>query len=531
MTPGHWQRLRAVIETALDAEADKREEVLAWECGDDRALLSEARAAVAALAPLVGRSARGTPFMTPQLWQCVRAAIETALDAEADERENVLARACGDDLDLLSEARSILRFAQDTGGFRDAIEPRAPLQGRTLGHYRIEEQLASGVMGDLFRARDLALGRDVALRVLPRRVLPRLREWLLREAEASARLQHPAIAAFYESGKDQDETFLAMEFVRGETLRSRLKRGALPLDEAIALAIWILGALCYAHAAGVLHSDIKPENVMVTGARSAKLLDFGIALGRVVPGTVGYMSPEQICGENLDQRSDLFQAGVVLYECLTGSPAFGGSSPRERLVAALTRDVDLSKILARGLPGALCPIVSRALARDRERRYPTAMAFIGDLIALEEGRVETEQSQVLAVVQFENLNKDPETDWLGAGIVETLALDLTRVAGLELVPPRRVAHALGALGTAPAGPTARDLDLGLALGCGWVLSGAYQTAGAAIRITSHLTDVSTGRLVASENLDGTLDGIFALQDQLARAVLARLRLDSATARP
>jgi serine/threonine protein kinase/Flp pilus assembly protein TadD len=494
--------------------------------------------------------------VTPERWKRLRAAIEAALEASSPaEREAALAQACAEDPTLLSEARSIMQAAgegddlpgsppilasEDTGA-----ETRPTLLGRRLAHYQIEERLGAGGMGEVFRARDLALDRESALKVLPRRVRPALRQRLLREAEAGARLQHPCIATFFEAGEEDGEAFIAMEFVRGETLRARLKRGPLPLDETLALASCLLGALGHAHAAGVLHRDIKPDNVMVTGPRSAKLLDFGLATwlaaeraedvaepaltaeGAVI-GTLGYMSPEQVLGHKLDARSDLFQVGIVLYECLTGTHAFGRSSPDERLAAIMARDLDLAGLSGRGLPAGLAPILARALSRAREHRYPTAMAFLRDLAGLQDGRVSTALPDVLAVMDLENLTRDPEVDWLGIGIAETLVSDLTRVSAIEVLPRARVARALAGLGASGSGSPTRDLELGLALGCGWVLAGGYQKAGNAVRITTRLTEVSTGRVTATEKVDGTLDEIFAVQDRLTRAVLASLSIESPT---
>jgi len=377
--------------------------------------------------------------MTPERWARLRGAIESALTETIPERqEAALGEACAGDPALLSEARSILRAARSTHDFLGAparltgedagapVEDWPTLLGRTLGHYQIQERLGAGGMGEVFRARDLALGRESAVKVLPRLVRPELRRRLLREAEVAARLQHPSIATFFEAGEDQGEAFIAMEFVQGQTLRARLRKGPLSFDESLSLASCLLGALGHAHAAGLLHRDIKPENVMVTGPRSAKLLDFGIACGlaasrpgpepeaaltverAAVVGTVGYMSPEQLRGDALDARSDLFQVAIVLYECLTGQPAFGGSSPVERATATLVGDVDLTVLAGRGLPPGLGPILARALSRDRGRRYPTATAFLRDLAALQEGRVEAEPSEILAVVDFENVGRDPD---------------------------------------------------------------------------------------------------------------------------
>ena len=213
--------------------------------------------------------------------------------------------------------------------------------GRTVSHYRVEKRLGAGGMGEVYLARDMALGRAAALKLLPQDLDASLKPRLLREGEASARLQHPAIATFYEAGESEGVAFIAMEYVSGQTLRDRLMDGPLPVREAVSMAAWLLEALGHAHAAGILHRDIKPENVMLTSDSSAKLLDFGIAkvfaladpeeatgtaltgTGEVL-GTVGYMSPEQLKGLPLDARSDLFSLGAVFYEALSGERAYPG---------------------------------------------------------------------------------------------------------------------------------------------------------------------------------------------------------------
>ena len=227
--------------------------------------------------------------------------------------------------------------------------------GRTLSHYLIESRLGEGGMGAVYLARDLALGRSAALKVVTNAVDADLRDRFFREAEASARLQHPAIATFYESSEADGQAFIAMEYVRGSTLRELLARGPLPVDTAIALTSALLEALNHAHAAGILHRDIKPENIIVTPDGAPKLLDFGLAKGLAdaagesdatvqnltggrILGTVGYMSPEQLRGEHLDAASDLFAVGAVLYEMVSGRPAFPGAHASERIAAILSKD-------------------------------------------------------------------------------------------------------------------------------------------------------------------------------------------------
>jgi TolB-like protein/tetratricopeptide (TPR) repeat protein len=418
--------------------------------------------------------------------------------------------------------------------------------GQTLSHYRVERRLGAGGMGEVFLARDLALGRPAAIKLLAQPVDRELRSRLRREAEACARLQHPAIATFYEAGEENETVFLAMEFVGGETLRDRLERGPLPRPQAIAVTACLLEALNHAHAAGVLHRDIKPENVMVTPGGLAKLLDFGIArllgpqeaapeertgtaltaVGAVV-GTIGYMSPEQLKGQPLDERSDVFSLGAVLYEMLSGARAFPGDSVAEIIASVLSAAP--TPRLAATAAADLNAVLDRALARDPSRRYPSAAAFLADLRAAASGEFVAVLPDSIAVVDFENLSKDPADDWIGSGIAESLSADLSRVAGLAVVPRGKMLSVRARLDATERESEAASL--GRLLACRWVLSGGYQRVGPNLRITAQLTDVATGEAAAGEKLDGTLDGIFGMQDALAAAVARRLGPGAAAPAP
>jgi len=410
--------------------------------------------------------------------------------------------------------------------------------GQTLSHYLIEKRLGAGGMGEVFLARDLALGRPAAIKVLAQPLDSELRSRLRREAEACAKLQHPGIATFYETGEAEDVVFLAMEFVAGETLREQLDRGPLARSQALSIAGCVLEALNHAHAAGVLHRDIKPENIMVTPDGLAKLLDFGIArfLGPqeseseaqtataltqagMVIGTVGYMSPEQLKGQAVDERSDLFSLGAVLYEALSGREAFPGESMAE-CIAAVLSDRPLPGVEA-GLPAELNAVLSRSLARDPARRYPSAASFLADLRAAASGEFIAELPDSLAVVDFENLSQNPEDAWIGSGIAESLGADLSRLSGLTVVARQKMLEFRSELASTPPGTEA--LELGRVLGCRWVLSGAYQRVGPRLRVTARLTEVATGEAVAAEKIDGSLEEIFDIQDRLAASTAQRLR--------
>jgi eukaryotic-like serine/threonine-protein kinase len=407
---------------------------------------------------------------------------------------------------------------------------------RTISHYRVERRLGAGGMGEVFLARDLALGRMAAVKVLPSSLTPDARARLFREAQACARLQHPAIATFFEAGEADGVAFLAMEFVPGETLRDRLRRGPLPFPQALSIAGALLEALGHAHAAGVLHRDIKPENVMVTGDNLAKLLDFGIArlqerdveseaateialtMPGVVIGTLGYMSPEQLKGQPLDERSDLFALGAVLYEMLAGRPAFPGDTAADRIAAILSSDPP--RFHGDGVSAGADSVLSRALARDPERRYDSAATFLSDLRALASGEFPASLPDTLAIVDFRNLSHDADDDWIGSGFAESLSTDLARLPGVSLVPREKVLKAR-------AGTDGGGSDLGRILGCRWVLAGAYQRVGKRLRVTALLTDGVTGDAVFSEKLDGELDELLTLQDRLSALAVDRLRAGDA----
>ena len=338
-------------------------------------------------------------------WAEIEAIFADAVALDAHGRAALLDARCAGRLDVRREVESLLTSHDLAGDFLQArtvaggtnivdsassVEQRDPegqgrlRPGHLVGHYRVVEWVAAGGMGDVYRAEDLALGREAAVKLLRRSISGDRRRMLLAEAEASARLQHPAIATFFEAGEADGETFLAMEFVVGATLRQRLNQGPLPIVEAVAVARCLLEALAHAHAAGLLHRDIKPENVVLVEPTFAKLLDFGIALPLEVRpaddlplvGTIGYLAPEQATRGPLDARTDVFQVGVVLYEMVTGRAVFGGRTPPERLAAAVAGLPNLAALDGVVISGAMRNIIKRALARDPGARYETAAAFL-----------------------------------------------------------------------------------------------------------------------------------------------------------
>lgn len=328
--------------------------------------------------------------MTAKRWREVERLYFAALEREPAARSAFLREACAEDANLQEEVESLLKHQPGRGDLLP--KSRGPLAelwrrqdpapgrhvGRNLGPYRVEAHIGSGGAGEVYRALDLRVDRTVAVKVLhPRHAADDVwRERLRREARVISSLNHPHICTLFDVGTQDDTEFLVMEFVGGETLRQRLVRGKLPLALALESAAQLLDALKLAHAAGFVHLDLKPENIMLT-AQGVKILDFGLAIrtaeaaGETL-GTPGYCAPEQLEGKPVDARTDLFSFGVVLHEMLTGERAFPACTP-VRLVGATLYETprDVREFDA-SFPAALAEILQRCLAKEPENRWQSA---------------------------------------------------------------------------------------------------------------------------------------------------------------
>jgi tRNA A-37 threonylcarbamoyl transferase component Bud32 len=347
--------------------------------------------------------------MSPERWQQVEELYHEALEREPEGRGTFLRQACGDDAELCSEVESLLAHASTPGLLNrpawevagDVLETRAmPGPGVQLGVYRIEGLLGAGGMGQVYRASDKRLGREVAIKVLrPEGAFDSRRQRRLEhEARAAAALNHPNIVSVYDVGESEGVSFIVSELVAGESLAALLTRGRLAPAQAIGIAAQIAEGLVAAHAAGIVHRDLKPGNIMVVPTEEGeigrvKILDFGVAehlvrgedqatrtsiteTGAIV-GTIAYMSPEQARGVQVDARSDLWSLGVVLYQMLTGKLPFPGEGPVDILAGIIQREP--AAFPGRDVPARLQRIVFKALAKDREQRYSSARDFLGDL--------------------------------------------------------------------------------------------------------------------------------------------------------
>lgn len=348
--------------------------------------------------------------MTPERWQQIDHLLEAALNQLPELRAAFLDEVCaGDDISR-EEIESLISFRERAGSFLetpalDAVgdllfEPGESLVGRMLGTYRIERQLGSGGMGEVYLAHDTRLDRNLAIKLLPFELDEGERATrLIREAKAVARLDHPNICAIHEVAEEDGLSFIVMQHVDGETLASRIECRPLDLSESLNVMAQVADALSEAHSRGIVHRDIKPQNIMITSRGQVKVLDFGLAkvVGAaeapsgsaepqsfwsapgIIAGTAPYMSPEQATGSSVDTRSDIFSLGVVLYQCIAGSLPFSGDSPIDICNKVAHYSPPAPSQLSPNVPPELDRIVMKALAKDPSERYQSASDLSKDL--------------------------------------------------------------------------------------------------------------------------------------------------------
>jgi eukaryotic-like serine/threonine-protein kinase len=456
--------------------------------------------------------------------------------------------------------------------------------GQTISHYRIVEQLGAGGMGVVFKAQDSRLERAVALKFLPEKLAqePQALERFRREARAASALNHPGICTIYDVGEQDGQAFIAMEFIDGETLRNHIHGEPLPVGGLLELGIQIAEALEAAHAEGIIHRDIKPANIFVTKRGRAKVLDFGLAklvpkgvatseadsegesqdsnsIVGIVSGTPSYMSPEQVRGDGLDPRTDIFSLGLLLYEMATGRRAFSGGTGGIIIEAVLTKTPVAVRSINPSIPPRLEEIIDKALHKDRDQRYQ----HVAELrIELQQLKREFDSGQAaaddaseslsksnmsrssstgqqrsqtstgrksgprpqraskiidsLAVLPFENASRDPEHEYLSDGITASLINILATVPKLRVMAQSTVFRFKG-----------REIDpqaVGRDLNVRAVLTGRIIQSGASLRIGVELVDVATGSQLWGAQYDRKPGDIFVIQDEISQEISGKLRL-------
>lgn len=412
-------------------------------------------------------------------------------------------------------------------------------QGTRVSHYLIIEKIGAGGMGEVYLAEDTKLARKVALKFLPSHLCQDddCRARFKREAQAAAKLDNANIVPIYDAEEFQGRPFIAMAYIEGVLLRDKIKENNISIDDAIAYTRQICEGLQEAHQAGVVHRDIKPGNIIIDNSNKARLLDFGLAtiqgaekLTRAgsTLGTVGYMSPEQICGEEVEARSDLFSVGVILYEMITGRSPFREDYEAATMNAILNKTPDPLTRYKSNIPDELQRAVFKLLEKKSSLRYQSAAGLLSDLNRMEAltaekskgGAGQTDQRQMLVVMPFENLGP-PEEEYFADGMTEEIISRLATIRELGVIS-RTSAMTYK--------QTAKSIrEIGSELGVAYVLEGSVRwnrkgKDSDRVRITPQLIRVSDDTHLWSDRYDRTLDDIFEVQTQIAEQVVEQLNI-------
>ncbi|MEK6323140.1 MAG: protein kinase [Acidobacteriota bacterium] len=469
-----------------------------------------------------------------------------------------------------------------------------------IAHYRILSPLGAGGMGEVYLAEDTKLDRKVAIKFLPPESTAdeQAKKRLVREAKAAAKLDHPNICSVYEIGEADGRSFIVMQYVEGETLASRIHHKPLELRESLDIVVQVADALAEGHSRGIIHRDIKPQNIMITARGQVKVLDFGLAKilrerevlesesatqsllsePGMIMGTVPYMSPEQVRGETLDARSDIFSFGAVVYEVVAGRQPFAAESAAATLSAILTQEAAPLARYTADVPEELQRIVRKCLEKDRERRYQMMRDVAVDL---ENVRREREAAQLsgsrgeqttrtmaaattdqlssrhglfrsrlaagivvlaliaiaaivyaliprsgpstvrfeiksLAVLPLENLSGDPAQEYFADGMTEAIISNLGRIRALKVISRTSVMRYKGSPKSLPE--IARELNVDA------VIEGSVQRSGGRVRVTAQLIHAATDAHLWASDYDRDLTDVLKLQSEVARAVADEIRI-------
>ncbi|MCI0413805.1 tetratricopeptide repeat-containing serine/threonine-protein kinase [bacterium] len=461
---------------------------------------------------------------------------------------------------------------------------------QTISHYKILSKLGAGGMGEVYLAEDTKLGRKVGIKFLAQELVEDevARKRLIREAQAAATLDHPNICGVYEVGEEDGLTFIVMQYVEGQTLAERMQSKHPETREILELGLQIAEALSEAHGKGIMHRDVKPQNVLVNSRGQVKVMDFGLAkstapesnvdsqmdtrttltqTGSVV-GTLLYMSPEQLRGEKLDTRSDTFSFGTLLYVMVSGHHPFAGTNQADTISAILTRDPPLLSRYAPDLPLELQRIISKAMSKDREKRYQSMKDLSLDLRTLRDrlefeaklvsseltsgqsrisGQIPTrkrfmlyhallaalaigvgafivykfagrgEAIQTLAVLPFVNVNADPDVEYLVDGITESLINSLSQLKNFTVMSRSSVFRYKGREGDVQA--AGKELNVQA------VLTGRVIRRGDELAISTELVDVRKNTSIWGDKYNRKMVDILAIQEEISREISENLRIE------
>ena len=516
--------------------------------------------------------------MEAERWRQISQLYDAALARDGGQRAAFLHDACAGDVELRREIERLL--AQEVESFPETQpfgsgigDVRIDLIGQQIGIYKVVSLLGAGGMGEVYRARDSKLGRDVALKVLPARFTTdgdRVSRFE-REARLLATLNHAHIGAIYGFENDNQTCALVLELVEGPTLADRLAKGPLPPTEALKIAGQIAGALEAAHEKGIVHRDLKPANIKITPDGSVKVLDFGLAKAAagdgaasdgsqlptmtidatsegMIVGTPRYMSPEQARGQSVDKRTDIWAFGCVLYEMLTGRAPFAAATIPDIFVSILEREPDWSA-LPEKTPPSVRQLLHRCLEKDPKarlrdigdarielagkqdgspllvsrRRLTQAATIIGVLMVMAAAGVAVFSPtkpvgpiRAVAVLPLENLSGDPEQEYFADGMTEQLTADLSSVTALRVISRTSVMQYKKA--RKPLSAIARELNVDA------VIEGSVVRVGEQVRITAKLIRAATEDTLWARSYERDLRDVLGLQSEVARSIASEVNI-------
>jgi len=397
-------------------------------------------------------------------------------------------------------------------------------------HYRILRKLGEGGMGVVYLAEDTKLKRQVAIKFLPPQMAVNddERERFKIEAQAAAALNHPNITQIYAIEEADDDIFITMEHVKGKELKSHVgahRDAPLQMDRIVDYAVQIASGLNAAHEKGIVHRDIKTSNIMITDDGQVKIMDFGLAklsgtsdLTKTSStlGTTAYMSPEQVRGEEVDKRSDLWSFGVVLFEMITGEHPFKGSYEAAIIYEILNEQPqDITKI-RQDLPQNIVHLLSDLLNKDCDQRIPEASEIIKNLDTKPLESTSNTHDNSIAVLYFENMSPDKDNDYFCAGMTEDIIIDLSKIHDIRVVPRSDVLPF--------SDNQVNSRKAGEILNVAFILEGSVRKAGKQLRITAQLIDVQTGFQVWAERYDRMMEDVFEIQMEVAEKISQAMKI-------
>lgn len=516
-------------------------------------------------------------MISPERWARLEPILDRALELPPEEVSAYLDEACGDDPRLRGEVERLLRAGTEEGGLLEqgAAALAAPLLDdavaeppageRRIGPYQVLRELGRGGMGVVHLARDPRLAREVAVKVLPPwlAMSERSKRRFTEEARAASALDHQNIETVHEIGETEDgRLYIVMAYYAGETLAERIGRGTLAVDEALRVGTRVADALAAAHAGGIVHRDVKPSNVILTPEGVPKLVDFGVAKAAdhgltatgATPGTAAYMSPEQTRGEEVDARSDVWSAGVVLYEMLTGERPFAADGEGATIYRIRNDEPRPVRELRPDAPGSVVAVVERCLAKDPERRYRDGRALLEALSGAADGDLPrarrrlspvaaglaiivaaatvaglllsgdsregpTADAEAILVMPMAAVGSDTALARLGRELAVTLSANLASVGGIGTVEALTV---LGRFSEDSVPTPERGIELARRLEARSVLHGSLVRDGTRVRLDLTLTDPGEGTTLARATVGGSPDDIAALTDSATLSILRQV---------